>query len=374
MTTPKAFLLGAVFVSLLAGSTALARVPQSGPTTLPDRIINATEALSGADQGVLAKFIEGYTNSLETAKDSATIEDARRALIEPFRTGLARPAFRNAFSNAAVKPLKRIIEGTDTRRAILAMQVAAFIATKDSLALITSRLSDTEKDVAKRQNAASTIGHALENMIGSNARPEETAPRLNDVDFDGVTRAITAAAEKETEVTITLQELKALSIIASRSGIGAKSATLARANHVTIVESVLNRVAASKAPDVGIRIVTAAIGDFQRQWTRAPATHATVGPVIAPLLVKVLKTSAAQWDAAHGAGSGEGDDVAKRDYADAVAGSEVLLRVVDSRLRSNAAAVTAERAIIGAWDAGDRKAFEEAVAKWEKVVSEKPYR
>lgn len=377
MTTPKAFLLGAVCVSLLATSAAFARAPypgmQSGPGNLPERIVNASETLSGADLEAVNAFVEANANALESATTSSSMEQARKDLIEPFRAGLARPAFRNAFSAAAVKRLKPIIEGKDTQRAILAMQVAAYIATKDALSLITSRLGEGEKDVAKRQNAASTIGHAMETVVGSNARPEDTSARLNDVDFDVVTRAITTAAEKEEEVSIILQELKALSIIANRPGVGAKSLAMARSNHVTIVEAVLSRVAASKTPDVRIRIVTSAVSDFQRQWTKAPATHATVGPVIAPMLIKVLSTSAAQWDAAHGTDSGEGDELVKKDYADAVAGAEVLLRVIDSRLRSDATPVTAERAIIKAWDAGDRKAFDEAVAKWSKVLAEKPY-
>lgn len=374
MTTPKTLLLGAVLVSLLADSTALARAPQpQSMGKLPERIVTANEGLTAADLEALAKFVDELVNIVETSRTPGALEDARRDLVEPFRSGLAKAGFRNAYSNAAVKRLKPVIEGSDVQRAIVAMQVAAFIGTKDSLSLIVSRLDASERDVAKRQNAASTIGHAMEMIAGSNAPPQESGARLNDVDIDTFTRTITSAAEKEPEVSVVLQELRALSIIAGRPGIGAKSAALARERHVQVVEAVLARVEASKTPDVRIQIVTAAVADFQRQWTRNTASHSTVGPVIAPLLAKVLKTSGAQWDAAHGSGSAVGDDAVMRDYADAVAGAEVLLRVIDSRLRSGAAPVTAEGEIKKAWDSNDRAAFDAAVAKWIKIVGEKPY-
>jgi hypothetical protein len=370
MMTPKASLLGAVLLSLSVGTTAWARSPQSTPASLPDRIVTSNESLSGDDQKLLAKFIEGYTNLIESATATGAAEDARRALVEPFRGGLAKAGFRNAYSNAAVPHLKTIIEGKDTRRAILAMQVAAFIATKDSLALIAARLGEGEPDVAKRQNAASTIGHAFERVAGTNARIDEPGPRLNDIDIDTLTRTIAAAAAKESEISIVLQELRALSIIAARPGVGAKSASLARENHTDVVEAVLQRVEASPTPDGRIRIVTSAIADFQRQWTRDTSSHAAVGPIIAPLLMKVLRTSGNRWDAVHGSASdGIGDD-----YGQAVASAEVLLRVIDARLRSNAAPVTAEKEIATAWKDGDRKAFDAAVEKWAKVVAGAPYK
>lgn len=364
MTTPKALLFGSLSLALAVASAAWsapapAAAPQplvqSGGSALPREIITATAPLTGDQSKALTSFVEGFVNTIETTQDGRSMDDARRALIEPLRDPSSTPVFRRAFSVAATSRLAPIVKGTDTQRAIHAMQVAAFIGTPESLALLTGRLGSGEPDAAKRQNAASTLAHALESVVG-----------LTAVDFDAINRAIFAAATAETESTVLLRELRALSVIATRTGVPESSAALARTNQVTIVRGLLAQIAASTSADPRMSIVGRAIGDMQKQWTKLTSAHEKLGPAIAPLLVEVLKASAKQWDAAHGS-----DATA---YSDAVAGSEVLLRVIDARLRSKAGEVSPAGAIVKAWEANDKAGFDALVEKWSKVVEAAPYR
>lgn len=368
MTTPKALLFGSISVALAAAIpgtlTASAwsapvpvAAPQSGGSTLPREIVTATATLSSDQSKLLNEFVEGFINTIETTRDGKSMEDARRALVEPLRDPASTPVFRRAFSGAATSRLSPIIKGKDTQRAIHAMQVAAFTGTPEALALITGRLGPDEADASKRQNAASTLAHALEEVVG-----------LNAVDFDAINRAVSAAAEKETEPTIVLRELRALSVIASRSGVPDSSADLARTNQVKMVRGILAQIGASNAADDRMLIVARAIGDMQKQWTKLTTAHGKLGPAIAPFLVDVLATASKQWEAAHG----EGPDA--KAYAEAVTGAEVLLRVIDTRLRSKAGEVSAAGAISKAWDAGDKAAFDDLTAKWTKIVAAAPYR
>ena len=198
MTTPKALLLGSITVALADATPCWLTAPawsaplpaaQAGGSTLPREIVGATAPLSSDQSKVLSEFIEGFVNTIETTREGRSMDDARRALVEPLRDPSATPVFRRAFSGAAVSRLGPIIGGKDTQRAIHAMQVAAFIGTPEALALITGRLGAEEGDASRRLSAASTLGHALEVATG-----------LSAVEFDTIDRAVFAAAEKETEV------------------------------------------------------------------------------------------------------------------------------------------------------------------------------
>lgn len=366
MTTPKALLLGSITVALAAATPCWLTAPawsaplpaaQAGGSTLPREIVGATAPLSSDQSKVLSEFIEGFVNTIETTREGRSMDDARRALVEPLRDPSATPVFRRAFSGAAVSRLGPIIGGKDTQRAIHAMQVAAFIGTPEALALITGRLGAEEGDASRRLSAASTLGHALEVATG-----------LSAVEFDTIDRAVFAAAEKETEPAVIQRHFRVLTIIASRSGVPEASATLARTNQVKLVRGVLSKIDAKGAADGRMVVVARAIADLQKQWTKLTSAHDKFGPIVAPLLIDVLGAGAKQWDAAH---SDEGDP---KSFADAVGGAEVLLRVVDTRLRAKAGEVTPANAISNAWEAKDRKAFDELVAKWTKVVSAPPYR
>jgi hypothetical protein len=366
MTTSKALLFGSLSLALTvalpaaiaapaAAQPKASAAPQSGPTTLPREIVTATAPLNADQSKLLLGFIEGFVNTIETARDPRSLDDARRALVEPLRDPAATPVFRRAFSATATSRLSPIVKGADTQRAIHAMQVAAFIGTPEALALITGRLDTSEPDPAKRQNAASTIAHALEDVAG-----------LTAVDFDTISRAIFAAAEKESEASIILREFRALSVIASRAGVPESSATLARSNQAKLVRGMLGQLGTGAGSDTRMTIVAKAIADMQKQWTRLTSAHEKLGPTIAPLLVDVLATTGKNWDAARASGSDA--------YGEAVASAEVLLRVVDARLRSKAGEVTAAGAIAKAWEANDKKAYDALVAKWTAVVGAAPYR
>ncbi len=375
MTTSKALLLGSLSLALTvavpaalpasaaAPQPSAALAPQAGATTLPREIVTATAPLNADQSKLLLGFIEGFVNTIETTRDSRSLDDARRALVEPLRDPAATPVFRRAFSATATSRLSPIVRGTDTQRAIHAMQVAAFIGTPESLALITGRLDPSEPDPAKRQNAASTIAHALEDVAG-----------LTAVDFDAISRAIFAAAEKESEASIILREFRALSVIASRTGVPESSAALARSNQAKLVRGILAQIGSQAGTQAGsgpgsdtrMTIVAKAIADMQKQWTRLTSAHEKLGPTIAPLLVDVLATTGKNWDAARASNATA--------YGEAVASAEVLLRVVDARLRSKAGEVTAAGAIAKAWEANDKKAFDALVAKWTAVVGAAPYR
>jgi hypothetical protein len=371
MTTSKALLLGSLSLALTvafpaaltahAGAASPLPRVQSGATTLPREIVTATGPLNADQSKLLLGFIEGFVNTIETTRDPRSLDDARRALVEPLRDPAATPVFRRAFSATATSRLSPIVRGADTQRAIHAMQVAAFIGTPESLALITGRLDASEPDAAKRQNAASTIAHALEDVSG-----------LTAVDFDAINRAIFAAAEKESEASIILREFRALSVIASRAGVPESSATLARANQAKLVRGILAQIGNpggaqnGSGSDTRMTIVAKAIADMQKQWTRLTSAHEKLGPTIAPLLVDVLQTTGRNWDAARASNSAA--------HGEAVTGAEVLLRVVDARLRSKAGEVTPAGAIAKAWEANDKKAYDALVAKWTAVVGAAPYR
>jgi hypothetical protein len=233
------------------------------------------------------------------------------------------------------------------------------MATPQSFALITGRLSASESDLAKRQSAASTIGHALQ---------LPAVKDFNAVDLAAVIRAITTAANAETQTTVVVQQLRALSIVATRDDVQAASAALARTNQITIVRGILTSIAANPKPDRRMVVVARAIAELQEQWTKLTSEASTLGPMIAPLLTETLQVGSKQWDAAHG----ESDEADL--YTETIAAAEVLLRVIDARLRSKAGEVSPASAIANAWKAGDKKAYDELVAKWSAALNGPPYK
>ncbi len=362
MTTPKAFLLGCVAAAFVAGSPFAVAAPQSTPTVLDRTTIATTSPLTADQAKTLDAFVEGWTNVIASTSNAKDLADARRTLIEPLRDPSATAVFRRAFSGASVSRLEPIVNGKDTQRAIVAMQVARFVGTPESLELIVGRLStEKESDVAKRLSAASTIGFALGEVD------------LTAVQFDTLTRAIAAAAEKEREALVLLQEVRALAEFVKRPKAPAASTEQARTSQVKVLRSLMAQLATANGADAMVQVVNQALITLRDQWTNLPqADQMKLGPVLAPALAELFAIGAKQWDAAHDVDARGGPRA--QSYSDAIAAAEVLLRIVDKTVRPSGGGIGAEKAIAKAWDANDRKAFDDEVAKWTKVVAAAPYR
>jgi hypothetical protein len=357
MTTPKAFLIGCVAAAFLAGPS-LAFAPQATPNSLDRAIVTASSPLGAQQNEALEAFIGGWINVLESSSNARNLVSARQNLVDSFRDGTATPIFRRAFSGIAVPRLEPIVKGKDLQRAIMAMQVARFIGTPESIALLTARLNVAqEADAGKRLSAAS-------NLIGALSDAKLTA-----VEFTTAARAIGAAASSETDALVVLQQVRALSSLVRRSDLPPQAATFARTTQVEVLRSLLQQLREGSAADARIGILNQALITLRDQWLQLKEAERTaVGPTLAPALADVFAIGGKQWETARS------DPEQATQYAEAIAIAEVLLRSVDRTVRPNGGGTGAEKAIATAWDAGNKSAFDAEVAKWTTVLGAAPYK
>ncbi|MDZ4753114.1 MAG: hypothetical protein SGJ11_01290 [Phycisphaerae bacterium] len=360
MTTPKAFLLGCVAAAFVAGS------PLStcyGQQTLDSAILAVQTKLSAEQQAVLKKFLDEWLNSIESpGTRPRDLVDARQALILPLQGRTTSLVFRQAYAELALKRLSAMAAGTDTQRAIIAMQIARYIGTSDALAIIVERLSPArEPDVGKRMSAATTLGLALPDAVSNT--------KMTGAQIDAITREVERAALSETDTLVLLQEVRALTsavtaATVNASNISAATADRARIAQVKVLQKLIKQIGIDNSADARVS-VNQALLTLRDQWLalRGLADRQRLGPVIAPALADAFDLAGKQWDAAHA------DPAMTKNYSDIIVLAEALLRNVDSVVRPSGPAVGPERAVASAWDANDRKTFDAQVAKWMSVLA-----
>jgi hypothetical protein len=360
-----AALAGAV-VAAWSGSAHAARIApeagiQSTTGSLDRSILTATSSLSSAQQSQLQAFVDIWGGTLADSTDQRRLDEARRVLIDPLRDPASTAVFRRAISQLLIDRLEATIAGNDAQRAIHAMQVVRFLRTPESVDVLTSRVSpERESDVGKRLAASSILASALSDA------------EIGQIQFDGASRAIAAASEREENSLVLLQNLRALAAIQRRPNVPPASAELARITQVRVLRGLIASLAARSEADERMSVVNRALVALRNQWLEiARPDAAKLGPVLAPALGEVLEAAGKHWESARR------NESLRQTYAGAIASAETLLRIIDRNARPNEYRGQPEgeaRVLEPAWQKGDRAAFDAELARWKTVLAAAPYR
>lgn len=220
-----------MFCGLLAAPAA--EVSAQRAESLPSRIVAASQPLSGGDLGAVKAFAASWAGAIADG-DPSDVNDARAELISIARSPSATPVFRRAYGDAVIDALQPVVTGTDTFRAINALQTIRFLGTPDAVAAILDHADpDREANASKRLVAAGLLAAAIEDA------------ELNPAQLDGTTRRIASLAAAEAEWMILLQSMEALDTIARLRNAPDASVALARRSQVSTLEGAISRMKGS---------------------------------------------------------------------------------------------------------------------------------
>jgi hypothetical protein len=201
--------------------------------TLPSRIVSANRSLEASELDAVKAFAATWGGRLADGAPSE-VNQARSELISVARSPSATPIFLRAYGDAVIAEIQPVIAGSDTFRAINAMQAVRFLRTPDAVSLILDHADpDRETDASKRLVAAGLLASAI------------TDAELNPAQLDGTTRRIASVAAAESEWMILLQSMEALDSIARLPNAPAASVALARRSQVSTLEGAISRMKGS---------------------------------------------------------------------------------------------------------------------------------
>lgn len=214
-------------------TTSASAIPVQRADDLPSRIVSATGSLGPSDLDAVAQFASTWGGRIAEG-DPQEVNQARAELISVARSPSATPVFLRAFSERVIAELEPVIAGSDTFRAINALQAIRFLQTPDSVTVILDHADPArEKDSSKRLVAAGLLAAAIADA------------ELNPAQLDGTTRRLASVAATETEWMILLQAMEALDTIARIPDAPATSVALARRSQVSTLEGAISRMKGS---------------------------------------------------------------------------------------------------------------------------------
>jgi hypothetical protein len=351
-----------LLTSLLAAFLTVTAFGQTSGGSLDAAVVGAKSNLNESQKAATAKFAAPFIDAIKTSDDQKQLDEARTALVKPARDPGATPAFRKDYAAVLAQGLGPVIEGTDLRRAILAMQVMRFTRAEKALEVLSVRTDpSTEKDAGKRLAAGSLMIDLFDDYEGANSS------------YDSYARKIGAAAAAETDWMALQQKLNALGAAARRKDLPADNARSVRRTQADAIARIAaSSKALSRTDDRMMAFQRVLVGVRNDLLTMSQADRTSLAKVLAPALVDLLSATSAQWESAHGSKN------LGAAYASTVNNCEVMLRLIDRAERSSAYSGTKpeadSRVLATSWDGKDRAKFDAEVKRWSGIVSAAPYR
>ncbi len=305
-------------------------------------IVATTSALTADQKSKVAGFVDQQVGLLKSGEP----EKIRAARLEltalPGRPG-ASETFQREYA-ALVRPaMENIVAGSDEHQAVNALIVLRALRSPEAVEAILARIDPmTEKRLAIRLKAAAVVGEAI-------AESALAPPQV-----DSATRKIVAAGSSETDWVCVLHNFRSLATIAAMPKLPEPSATMALRGQSEILKSHVPRMAKEAGPSPMMDAISRALLVVRDQFYTMPADRARQHRQrLAPTLVAMNEVIAAQWTPV------QADARARRTYAAAIAGAELLLKLsASSDLRQELAVSFAQR-----WEQNDKVGFTADLAK-----------
>ncbi|MEE2908687.1 MAG: hypothetical protein VX527_12755 [Planctomycetota bacterium] len=301
------------------------------------------------------------------------VQEARNKLTRPFRSIAGETAsrmFRSTYSKAVLPALTKIINGPSPYRAINAMQVAASIATPESLSLLDNHIEpDVEKNPQVRLWAAIGIGRCLD---------------VESIPSDKIKtslRALVRGAEVETDPLVLRRELETLDLaVRNQRSDSVAIRDFAIDGEINALKTTIDRVEAEQAPPTLLMAIQPGLLLIRDQYidpklqrmdmenenrmTEKVATY--IGRRTAPQLGRIYDVILVNESTIR-----QNPELAKA-AGQMLETSETTLKLVDSHLRNgqSAPSVASGREL---WTQGNLNGLAESRDKWQVVLTTRPY-
>ncbi len=335
-----------VVTALLAARSWAAAPP---PRSISD-LNKLTQAPTEQQRERLRDFASYWVEQLDS-DDPAAVPDARRKLIEQINAPGATLVFMQAYSDALVSQLARVVDDREHPMAAAnALQIAALFGTDDALMLMRDHLdADQEDRPAIRLWAARGFQLvAKDGLQRGTITARQIAPALRDLG---------RAAEKESDWRVLQWQLAA---IASTQHPVAEEVLFSSFDATT-----KRLQTQSEATPLIVALRPALISMRERYFAdRSPQEQRRLGQEIAKRLVVVLALARQHADSARS------DPEMIRHYEIALQISEQLLQLIDSNLGSAIGPTSLERA----YDSGNAEDYDRQLQKIMGAIERPPYR
>jgi hypothetical protein len=104
-------------------------------------IVASTAPLTEAQKTALGTFLAKHIEAVKSGTDAAATDESRMAVVAMLRDPAATTQFRRAVATAFVADLGPVVKGSDSRRAIVAMQLLRFTRAQEALDVVLERTS-----------------------------------------------------------------------------------------------------------------------------------------------------------------------------------------------------------------------------------------
>lgn len=222
------------------------------------------KTLTDADKQSIRSAVDAKVKLLGSS-DVGQVTKAREDL-SGWSAGNATPVFRGEFSKAACTPLADLVLRAEPIQAVNAIEVLRVVQTHEALQQLSKLAnSSTVPNVGVRLAAARALLTAI-----------EAGTDMNSAQADGLVRAISDAAKRESEWACSYSQLTALSAIAKRSGMDTKVVSAARAGQVAGLAAIATKVGKGDPKDAQLlKCASRVLAAMRKDLANAPTAERT---------------------------------------------------------------------------------------------------
>lgn len=221
------------------GLAVLAMTPAAWSQTagLPSELISSKTALTDAQKGTLAKFVEKTATAVSTGQP-AEVVFTRNELVNLCKNKMVSEIFRRELSVGLVKAFAPLTKSTDTFRATNAFIIAGFLRTPEALDFLVDNVDPaSQADAGLRMVAAAQLPSAAPD---SNLSPPQ---------IDAVSKRLAGFAKAETNWMAIASEVTTIGEMLRTKMPAAQAISVAEAQ-ASIINSLTERLASGKSPEL----------------------------------------------------------------------------------------------------------------------------
>ncbi|TVQ51680.1 MAG: hypothetical protein EA377_11950 [Phycisphaerales bacterium] len=323
----------------------------ANPPDISD-LVTARDAFTQSQIDRLERYAEHWANELASGQ-SDRMNRARRELLDQLRAPGVRRIFLDEYARAVVPQMQRLIERDPQ------MDGSQFIAI-NAIQIIGMLQSEMAvRPLLEYANPEREDRSAIRLWAVNGFRLVVESGNVTDRRTDGFVRDLHRLAERETDWMVLMRHFQAMAVVQTE---------VARERQVELLSRVVSRIEEDESgPSELMRVVSQSLLLLREQYispTISASEQTTLGRSLGPVLGRILAVADQHWDAA------KANESSREQYGSAIRIAEILLRAVDSRVRSGS---SVDEAIEQAWSSNNQSQYRSGVSRWQSVLSRSPY-
>jgi len=329
-------------------------VAHAAPPDLPLETIQLVGRPSAEEQRRINEFTDFWLDELES-DDNERVLPAAEALVRPAANRTTQ-SFRTAYGQAVFDRLEDLAENGGSLQSWQSLRILGFVGTTEAMSFAARRSSNAREPRSEvRLWAAKACRVIFDRYIAEGG--------FNQNQIEGAVRDLGRAGRSETDPLVIRSIFDALR---------AEGSQTARLEQIEVLREAIERrrqadgASADQMEAIGHAVLALRDQYLQPRVPMAGEQSDEFERLLVPVLVSVMQAADGHWDGARARSS------VSSAYGTTIAAAETLLRLLDRNHRNGA---QQPGDVLGrAFGRNDRAAFSEAIAGWQQIVSQPPYR